>query len=64
MLARVRERLLRKDEPTYKDLLRAYNRGYRWRWIREHRSALQASSPRTGVWAACGFAPCPTHRND
>lgn len=40
MLAQARARWLRKDEPTDKDLRRAYGRGYRWRWIREHRSAL------------------------
>ncbi len=40
LLARLRERLLRSDDPTDKDVRRAWRRGYRWRWIREHRSAL------------------------
>jgi hypothetical protein len=40
ILSRVRERLLGKDQPTDKAIRRAYRRGYRWRWIRENRSAL------------------------
>ncbi len=40
LLVRWRDRLFRTDEPTDKDIRRAYRRGYRWRWIREHRSAL------------------------